>query len=1670
VPLYNAGNAYLQVTPSFKGIESLMKRELAKLGAQVDGALGDAVQDGFGKGIKGATKDAEAAGKDAAGAFASQFERRVGQVLKSLGDKIEVHVGADTEDFERKYNAIIKQAKDLSEQEIGPDFDARTAAAAMDNLVKKMGDLEKAAPDLDSKFNLRQAQAEAHSFIDDLRRNGAAAGTQFGQNVAGGFSDAMKKGVSDTLATLPEYRLDADTTPAQNKVLALRGLLSRLEADIKLGLDDAVALSRLRVIVGELEYLDRYEADPSVSANANLALTKLAAVRQLMDRIDGDSVNVDVVVDGGGQAAGSLRQIAEESGVTLSRLGYLVSFGGALGTVLVPAAAAAAVAVSGIGFAAIGAAAGLGTLFLAFGGIGDAVKALHTYNQDADKSAKSLAASTNAIASAMDSVKSAQDQLASARDNAAKRERDNQIKLRAAIEDVSEQRRKGIEAVREATAAAIDADRDYREAMEAQRTARLALNEAYRQAVRDLADLNSQVQKNALDQRQARLDEIEAKEALDKIIANPRATKDEREQATITYERRVLQIQDLRRKSAELAEQADKANKAGVEGSEAVAEAKTDVRRADEAAAKAAAAQAKAQKALKEEQIAAPKAIAEAEASLRNLRMDIAKEQRSDQRAIAAAQRQIAAANRQLAQSYTSAATAGGDALDTLRDKMADLSPAGREFVYFLDQVMRPAMDRLQKAAQEGLFPGLTEGLNELISSGRLDAFADFVYNVADAMGDSFAYAVEQLSDPVWKQFFGYIGQTAGPVIRGATEVAMNFAKGLAGIMNALTGFNAGMGSGLIAFSEGFARWAEKLEQNPGFQEFIAYVRQEGPHVLGLLKQVVTFLGRIVVAAAPVGAILIRAFEAFFELLNKIPTRDLTLIIAGIMALSGALLLLAAGTAIAAATAVTLWTVAIAAIGTALGFLYNHFDGFRNAVNTTFRVAGAVITWLWKNVWIPFYTALSKGIVWLYRNIVVPYISGLINRFVSFGQHLAALWPIIRPGVVAIGNGIKWLYEKAIRPALGAIGAIFQWVWNKVVKPLLDYWNSDTGEIAQQQKGVWDRVAAVLRGFAAVIGWLWNNVITPAATGIGMVLTFLWQNVVMPVFQGIAVAVGIAWAILQVIFGFIAAAIRVLAAVFSWLYTNIVKPVMTGIRIAISIAWAIIKVIFGLIQIALKILGAVFKWIYVHVVKPVFDKISAVVSWVWNNVLKPIFDKIGAVFSWVGDKLRKVWEEKIKPVWDAFKLGVQIVYDRYVKPIFEKIGDIWNKYVLPTWRKAIDAAGKLWDKFKAAPKNFVRFIVLDVLNDGILAGYNKIASFFHVKPDDVQVKLPKGFAVGGQIDGPGTGTSDSILIRASKGEHMWTAQEVEALGGHNSMYALRRAVAAGWKPPGFAAGGAIGGYRPGTGDGLGAWLKKTTKSLGRKATDAFGGVANFLKNPVQSLKDLANGLLAKMPSAGSEMAQVLAGMPKAVLDTLVNKVKGLFLSGKEGSAGVEGKSPLGGSAGMMRILRAVFPGLALNSGYRAGAITATGNPSMHGKNRAVDVPPRMDVFDWILGNYPNSHELIFSPAGGRQLYRGQPHTYSGITRQMHFNHVHWGYDDGGYLQPGYSMVYNGTGRPEPVLTSQQWDTIRSNVKGGDGGPREVHHWETAGTTITPEWLEANQRRRDAMSRINRRNH
>jgi tape measure domain-containing protein len=94
-------------------------------------------------------------------------------------------------------------------------------------------------------------------------------------------------------------------------------------------------------------------------------------------------------------------------------------------------------------------------------------------------------------------------------------------------------------------------------------------------------------------------------------------------------------------------------------------------------------------------------------------------------------------------------------------------------------------------------------------------------------------------------------------------------------------------------------------------------------------------------------------------------------------------------------------------------------------------------------------------------------------------------------------------------------------------------------------------------------------------------------------------------------------------------------------------------------------------------------------------------------------------------------------------------------------------------------------IVTGSLPEKLLQGQNT-----GVRDSKGNIIYREGFARGGAVRGPGTATSDNIIARLSPGEHVLTAREVMAAGGHSAIYRLRRALLDG-KLPKFANGGAV---------------------------------------------------------------------------------------------------------------------------------------------------------------------------------------------------------------------------------------------------------------------------------------
>lgn len=239
-----------------------------------------------------------------------------------------------------------------------------------------------------------------------------------------------------------------------------------------------------------------------------------------------------------------------------------------------------------------------------------------------------------------------------------------------------------------------------------------------------------------------------------------------------------------------------------------------------------------------------------------------------------------------------------------------------------------------------------------------------------------------------------------------------------------------------------------------------------------------------------------------------------------------------------------------------------------------------------------------------------------------------------------------------------------------------------------------------------------------------------------------------------------------------------------------------------------------------------------------------------------------------------------------------------------------------------------------------------IADSAHARAVQHALEGKQNYAIGGPITGPGTGTSDSILASGpggyyglSNNEHIVTAAEVAAAGGHGNVMAIRKAMLRGR----FAEGGPV--------------MDLSKMSPGKTLVEG-GILARALT---------ANGLF---PTGTGTNLPALLG----------------FGGGKYGhpfAADYSGADPTGAISMILGLARSFDPSAQVSSGFRPG------DPGYHGQGLAADLIGDMAaIAKGFYGLAPSLLEEIHSPSW---FVKNGQKVGSGIYRAVydqHFNHVH----------------------------------------------------------------------------------
>lgn len=501
----------------------------------------------------------------------------------------------------------------------------------------------------------------------------------------------MERRIARAVKALPNIELQADASEPERKLEELRTQLQELR-DKKIGvdLDAATARARIQELKGDFEELARKSPNVAVSVDAARASTELAAVEHEVSKLDGRNAKVDVSV--GGNASWMLPAISAAA------LG--------ISAAVVPGTAALA-ALSTVG---MGAAATAGTLFAAFKGVGDGVKALDAYQKQTGASAVSSAAqqvsAANSIASAQDQVRSAIRGVDDARRSADIANANSARQVQSAINgQISAE-----QALGRAEESLTSAQRQELTSQRALITAQLTLTEARKAAQRQLEDLAAQTKDGALAERQATLDIKRAKQELDAVRANPAATELERQQAQLTYDQAVQHLDDQKLRNKQLAEDKAAADKAGVEGSKQVTQAQQGVATATQGVQDAHLGVAHAITGVGDAQ----RGVAQAADALRVAQAGQAETQRQGLENIAKAQEQVVQSQRSLQTALAQSGAQGSQAIGTLAYAMSQLSPAGQQFAHFLHDEMIPGLHGVRDSVQAALLPQLEVSLRNL--------------------------------------------------------------------------------------------------------------------------------------------------------------------------------------------------------------------------------------------------------------------------------------------------------------------------------------------------------------------------------------------------------------------------------------------------------------------------------------------------------------------------------------------------------------------------------------------------------------------------------------------------------------------------------------------------------------------------------------------------------------------------------------------------------------------------------------------------------------------------------------------------------------------------------------------------------------------------------------------
>lgn len=270
---YSAGAAYLQIIPSFKGVERAIRDQARDIGAEIDRSVARALPDGMAEGTKKAREHGRKAGDDYSGAFANTLRQRLDKAFKQLPA---LELKGDSSEADKAIARIRKTLQEIRDQHIGLQIDDKTALAAVAELRRELKELNRQSTTVTMHANTAAAAKELDAVAELWDKQLTERFNRIGAESGDRFAEAFRKQVKAAEKNLPELSVRASTAEADEKLTEVRRELQALgHADIGIDLDDTEAVARLAALREQLRELARTSEDVRFTVNTTAALREL---------------------------------------------------------------------------------------------------------------------------------------------------------------------------------------------------------------------------------------------------------------------------------------------------------------------------------------------------------------------------------------------------------------------------------------------------------------------------------------------------------------------------------------------------------------------------------------------------------------------------------------------------------------------------------------------------------------------------------------------------------------------------------------------------------------------------------------------------------------------------------------------------------------------------------------------------------------------------------------------------------------------------------------------------------------------------------------------------------------------------------------------------------------------------------------------------------------------------------------------------------------------------------------------------------------------------------------------------------------------------------------------------------------------------------------------------